>query len=146
MERLFNGIVHLLNGICQATGFTYEEINILAYTLLIPGTWWLICWLRCRRWHVLWLLHIGAPILYYFKRKPLAAASVHFYKANTDALMWMAKEDESEYIRISIWVGVVAPALFYLALLLLPKRFVLPFYICLILGNLLWYAWVLCRF
>ncbi len=146
MPDLFNGIVQLLNSFCRATGLSYYEVNILLYTFIIPASWWALTWWRVRRLHWIWLLHIGTPLLYYAEKERLVYFSQRFYEANTAALMHLSKDNEGQYIRISLLLGVAVPLLLYALLLLLPKPWLLRFYLLLLAGNVCWYLWALSCF
>ncbi|MBK6997190.1 MAG: hypothetical protein KA138_04210 [Saprospiraceae bacterium] len=141
MSEIFNAIVQLLNEVCHSTGLSYFEINILLYTFFIPATWWAIVWWRLRKWPWLWLFHLGAPLIYYYEKENLAHFSERFYDSNTQALLWLGNGDEVGYIQVSIFVGIVLPAMIYLSLWLIPNRVLTLLYAGLMVGNLSWYAW-----
>lgn len=142
MTDLFNAIVHLLNATCRATGLSYYEINILIYTFLIPATWWVIVWLRMRKFHWLWLVHLGLPLCYWLEKEKLKGFSAQFYIKNTDALLQLGGGTEAGYVQVSIIVGLLIPVLIYLALWLIPKQWLIGLYLFLIAGNIVWYIWV----
>lgn len=141
MSSLFDAVVQLLQAVCRATGLSYFEINILLYTFFVPATWWAVVWLRLRKWHGLWLLHLGAPVFYCVRKEGFENFSERFYTANTEALLWLGGGEEMGYVRVSILVGIVVPALIYLVLWLAPKRFLPLLYLGLMVGNAAWYAW-----
>ena len=141
-ETLFNAIVEALEAICAATGLTYAEINILIYCGFIPATWFGIVYLRRRRWVWLLALHLLAPAVYYWGKKSVVGRSKFFYDANIRALEQLGASTGWGYVGISVVVGVVVPALIYLPLFTLPKRWLLGYYLALIIGNLAWYLWV----
>ena len=145
MSEIFDAVVQLLNAVCRATGLSYFEINILLYTFFIPATWWAMVWWRLQKWPWLWLLHLGAPLIFYLERETLGDYSERFYHANTQALLWLGGGEEMGYVRVSILVGIVLPALIYLSLWLVPKRLLAILYIGLIAGNLAWYFWACFR-
>jgi uncharacterized SAM-binding protein YcdF (DUF218 family) len=146
MGALFDAVVRFLLDICQETGLSYSEINILIYTFLIPASWWGIVWGRLRVWPWLWVLHLGLPVLYYLERERLAEYSAQFYKANTEAILWLGGGTEWGYIQWSILIGIITPAIIYLALWLSPQRALKPLYLGLIAGNFAWYLWTWLRF
>ncbi len=146
MVNLFNDIVRAFNMICRSTGLSYYELNILVYVFFIPLTWWAIAWWRRRRWHWVWLAHLGTPLAYYLAKERLERFSEIFYNANVAALWLLGGNTDAGYIRISIIAGVALPALIYLNLLLIPGRWVLQLYIVLLLINAGWYGWVLTQF
>ena len=139
---LFNAIVHLLNAVCRVTGLRYVEINILIYTFLIPTTWWAMVWLRLRRFHAWWLVHLVPAAFYLAEKERLAQMSDLFYEKNTAALLCLGGGSDAGYIRVSVLVGVLIPAVIYGLLWLAPKRWLLALYGGLLAGNLLWYCLV----
>lgn len=146
MGDIFNAIVGGFNAICRETGLSYFELNVMVYVFFIPATWWLIAWARQRRWHWVWLVHLGAPLGYYLGKERLEHFSEAFYNANVAALWFLGGDTDAGYVSVSIVAGVILPALIYLNLLLIPRRWVLQLYILLLLINAGWYAWVLTRF
>jgi len=146
LNDLFYAIVHLLNAVCRVTGLRYTEINILIYTFLIPATWWAVTWLRLRRYHVLWLAHIAPTVFYFLEKERLARLSDLFYEKNTAALLHLGGGGDVGYIRVSVLVGVLIPAVIYLLLWLAPKRWLMPLYCALLVGNAAWYVWVVLKF
>lgn len=145
MGDLFDTIVRLFLGICQATGLSYSEINILIYTFLIPASWWAIVWGRLRIWPWIWALHLGIPALYYLERERLTEFSAQFYKVNTEAILWLGGGTEWGYIQWSILIGILVPAMLYLALWFTPKRVLKALYLGLISGDFAWYVWTWLR-
>ena len=141
MAEIFDAVVRLLNAICRATGLSYYEINIMIYTFFIPASWWAIVWWRLKKWPWIWIIHLGVPLLYYFCRDRLIGLSEQFYDANTEALLWLGQNEATGYVQVSILVGIILPALIYLSLWLVPKRYLNAVYIGLIFGNLIWYGW-----
>lgn len=145
-DGLFNAIVEILQILCVATGLTYSEINILVYSGIVPATWFGIVYLRQRRRLWLLVLHLLMPMVYYFKKRPLAEISEKFYAANIRALDWLAGATDLDYVGISLVIGVVVPILIYVVLCCVSKRWVFGCYMVLIAGNLGWYFWVMRAF
>lgn len=143
MNDLFNAIVDLFYKISHTIGLPYHELNILIYTFLIPGTWWLIVWLRMRRLLGMALLHMALPLFHYVQT---AQHSRRFYDANVAALWYLGGNTNAGYIAISLVAGVVFPILIYFALFLVPKKWLIQTYFAMLLINMAWYAWVLTRF
>lgn len=141
MSEIFDAIVQVLNGVCRATGLSYFEINILLYTFIIPATWWAIVWWRIRKYAWLWLFHLVLPFLYYLGKEKLEGFSERFYDSNTQALLWLGGGEALGYVRVSIFVGILLPALIYLSLWVAPKRLLIGLYLGLMVGNLAWYFW-----
>ncbi len=83
------------------------------------------------------------PLVYYLAKQPLAEWSEEFYDANIRALNWLAETTGWGYIGISLVIGVVVPILVYMVLWSVPKRWLLGCYLGLMVGNLVWYIWVL---
>lgn len=146
MDALFNDIVRLLYYICDKTGLSYEEINILIYCLLVPASWYLIVWLRRKKGVLLFWVHLLLPVLYYVERQKCTTFSERFYNSNIAALEYLGKMYKTGYVGISLLIGIAAPVLLYALLLFAPKRFLLWVYGSFIGLNMLYYVWVLNRF
>lgn len=143
MNVFFDAIVDLLLSVCRSTGLAYPEVNMLIYCGIIPASWALVVWCRQRRYWWLFILHISLIMLYLQNRRPLSGFSRRFYDGNIAALEWGANAFDIGYIGISLLTGIVFPVLIY-AFLLIPSRRWAPFvYLTLLLGNLVYYGWVL---
>ncbi len=143
MTHLFNAVVDLFNYLSGRMGLPYHELNILIYTFLVPATWWAIVWWRMQRLLGIALLHMALPLFHYVQT---AQHSIRFYNANIAALLYLGGNTEEGYINVSIVAGIVLPALIYLALLFVPKRWLIQLYFALLLANMAWYTWALTRF
>lgn len=143
MTHLFNAVVDLFNYLSGRMGLPYHELNILIYTFLVPATWWAIVWWRMQRLLGIALLHMALPLFHYVQT---AQHSIRFYNANVAALLYLGGNTEEGYIKVSIVAGIVLPALIYLTLLFVPKRWLVQLYFALLLANMAWYTWALTRF
>jgi hypothetical protein len=144
MQSIFNFFVIVFQDLSRQLDLSYEAFNILIYCLLVPATWISIVWLRTRKGTPLLIAHWLAPIVFYLLRQPLYNASIQFYNANVTALDWWGQKSAWGYVGVSVFIGVLIPVLIYGALLLLPKRWVMGYYVFLMVVSLGYYGWV-CR-
>ncbi|MEI6410961.1 MAG: hypothetical protein WCR52_16360 [Bacteroidota bacterium] len=144
MQSIFNFFVIVFQDLSQRMGLTYEAFNILIYCLLVPATWISIVLLRTRKGILPFLLHWLAPIAFWWFRRPLKEISIQFYNANVMALDWWGQKSAWGYVGVSVLIGVLIPVLIYGALLLLPRRWVMGYYVFLMVVSLGYYGWV-CR-
>jgi len=145
MQSIFNFFVIVFQDLSQRLDLSYEAFNILIYCLLVPATWISIVLLRTRKGVLLFLLHWVALIGFWWFRKQIREMSIQFYNANVTALDWWGQKSAWGYVGVSVFIGVLIPVLIYGALLLLPKRWVMGYYMVLMIGSLSYYTWV-CRY
>lgn len=146
MNALFDAIVQALYYVCDKSGLSYPEINILIYCLLIPASWMLIVWLRSKRGALALMIHLLLPVLYYFERQHFISFSRQFYSSNISALEWLGEKYKTGYVGVSLVAGVLFPVLMYGLLFVMPKRYLLWVYSSFIVMNAIYYTWVLVRF
>ncbi|MCC3157505.1 hypothetical protein LJ737_09660 [Hymenobacter sp. 15J16-1T3B] len=127
MQQLFDDIVRVFVATCRATGLSYPELNILVYCLLTPLSWLLV--LALRRPRLGGPLVLGAALLVgalTMARRRFAPLSRWFYDYNIRVLELAGRYTGLGYVKVSLLVGVVVPAVALLLLLLVPRRAVLP--------------------
>ena len=123
MNKLFYDIVKLFKWICTQTGLTYEELNILVYCMLVPLSWFLIAFLRTRKYWIVLFINILAIVLFGFYRKQFPTFSNTFYNKNIQFLELLGGKTLQGYIVVSLIIGLVSPFLMYLFLFMIRKKY-----------------------
>ena len=115
INRIFNFVAQSLHQFARATGFTYNQINILVYYFFIPFTWLMMLdgifgvhylklgfgvfcfgfWVGCRdfRSYADWAFYKSVDFLNYFNRFG------------------------SNYYKSSVWICVAVPVFIYVLLI-----------------------------
>lgn len=131
VRALFQEIVILFTNGAALVGITYALLNIWVYCLFVPWTWCAVAAFRLRS------VRLAAAGTGFFAAglavTRLLSESVvqRFYDHQIRFLELLSSDDESGYVRLSLVIGVAAPAFLYAMLGFVPRRFLLPMYLVL---------------
>lgn len=146
MQSIFNFFVIAFQEASRLLDLSYEAFNILIYCLLVPLSWALLVWGRTRRYEAPVFLHAAAIPVFWVLRVRLFDVCIEFYNAQVTALDWWGRLTDWGYVGVSVFIGVLVPVLIYGLLVFLPKRFVFPYYLFLMVVSWGYYAWVWVNF
>jgi hypothetical protein len=117
MQTVFNMVAHGLHWLAAATGFTYNEINIIAYYILLPFVY--IALLdRILHRHLLKIAYAIAWLAVLCLVKDFSAFSDRLFQRSVDFLR-MFSAVGLDYVVASVVICVILPALALAVLLLL---------------------------
>lgn len=116
MNPLFNAVAHTLNGIASVTGFTYNEINIIAYYLILPFVYVALLD-RIIRKHTLKIVYVATWTVILCLIKDFAAFSNSLFKGSVDFLRRFSHIG-LDYVSASVVICVILPGIVFVALLL----------------------------
>ena len=115
MNPIFYVVAHALNWIASVTGFTYNEINIIAYYIILPFVY-VALMDRILRKHILKIMYIVAWIGVLCLVKDFGAFSNALFDASVDFLL-MFSHVGLNYVSASVVICVILPAIVFVALL-----------------------------
>ncbi|MEI8376335.1 MAG: hypothetical protein WCJ35_26250 [Planctomycetota bacterium] len=114
MNIVFWIVASLLNGIAEITGFTYNEVNIIAYYIVLPFAYVVLAD-RILKKHVLKILYVVGVSICLMLIKDFNAFSDWLFQKSADFLLsfqflgW-------NYIVSSVLICVVFPAIVFIVM------------------------------
>ena len=117
MNPVFNAVAQTLNWIASVTGFTYNEINIIAYYIILPFVHVALID-RIMHKHILKIIYVVAWTGALCLIKDFAAFSNSLFNGSVDFLL-MFSHVGLDYVSASVVICVVLPGIAFVALLLL---------------------------
>jgi|SRR5882724_277846 len=117
MNPVFNIVAQTLNWIASVTGFTYNEINIIAYYIILPFVYVALID-RIMHKHILKVIYVVAWTGALCLTKDFAAFSNPLFNGSVDFLL-MFSHVGLDYVSASVVICVVLPGIAFVALLLL---------------------------
>jgi len=116
MNPVFNAVAQTLNWIASVTGFTYNEINIIAYYIILPFVYVALID-RILHKHILKIIYVVAWTGVLCLIKDFAAFSNFLFKGSVDFLL-MFSHVGLDYVSASVVTCVILPGIAFVALLL----------------------------
>jgi len=114
MNLVFQIVAGSLNWIASATGFTYNEINIIAYFIILPFVYVALIDRILKR-HFLKVAYIVAWVVLILFIKDFRAFSDVLFKYSVDFLLLFGRVGLN-YVAASVVICVVLPGLVFAAL------------------------------
>jgi hypothetical protein len=115
MNPVFYIVAHTLNWIASVTGFTYNEINIIAYYIILPFVYVALID-RILRKHILKITYVVAWIGVFCLVKDCGAFSNTLFDASVDFLL-MFSHVGLNYVAASVVICVILPGIAFVSLL-----------------------------
>ena len=115
MNPVFYVVAHTLNWVAFMTGFTYNEINIIAYYIILPFVYAALID-RILRKHILKIIYVVAWAGALCLIKDFGAFSNSLFNASVDFLL-MFSHVGLNYVSASVVICVILPGIVFLALL-----------------------------
>jgi len=115
MNLVFQIVAVSLNWIASVTGFTYNEINIIAYYIILPFVYVALID-RILRKHILKIAYVVAWIGVLCLVKDFGAFSNALFDASVDFLL-MFSHVGLNYVSASVVICVILPGIVFMALL-----------------------------
>ena len=121
MNPLFNAVARTLDWIASVTGFTYNEINIIAYYIVIPFVY-VVLLDRIIHKHVLKIAYTFVWVAILVVIRNFSEFCDALFKVSVDFLL-MFSAVGLDYVAASVVICVILPALVFAVLLLMafPK-------------------------
>lgn len=118
IKSIFTLVANSLSGFGQKCGFTYNEVNILVYYLLIPLSWCIMldCWIGLPVTSIALLL-IWSGIFIATRHNFRQWCDMRF-RDSVDFLNWFNRWG-GNYILNSVIICVLIPLLIYIGLIIL---------------------------
>ena len=109
MNTVFQIVYSLLKWSAEITGFTYNEVNIIAYYILLPFAYVVLAD-KILKQHVLKIMYVAAITIILFTIKDFTAFSNWLFQKSVDFLLSFEVLGWN-YIVASVLICVVFPAL-----------------------------------
>ena len=116
MNLVFHVVAVSLNWIASVTGFSYNEINIIAYYIILPFVFVALID-RILRKHILKIIYVVAWIGVLSAVKDFAAFSNSLFDASVDFLL-MFSHVGLNYVSASVVICVILPGIVFVVVLL----------------------------
>ncbi len=116
MNLIFYVVAQSLNWIASLTGFTYNEINIIAYYILLPFIY-VVLLDRIMRTHVLKVLYVLAWASVLYLTGNFSEFSDSLFESSANFLLLFSAVG-LDYVAASVVICVILPALVFVVLLL----------------------------
>ena len=116
MNSIFTIVALTLDFIGSVTGFTYREINIIAYYIVLPFVYVALVDRIIHR-HILKIIYALSWTVAVLLIRDFKAFSDTFFSASVDFLLWFSHVG-LDYIAASVVICVILPAIALMALLL----------------------------
>ena len=117
MNPLFNAVARTLNWIASVTGFTYNEINIIAYYIVIPFVY-VVLLDRIIHKHVLKIAYIFVWVTILVAIRNFSEFCDVLFKVSVDFLLKFSAVG-LDYVAASVVICVILPAMVFAVLLLM---------------------------
>lgn len=121
MNPLFNAVARTLDWVASVTGFTYNEINIIAYYIVLPFVY-VVLLDRIIHKHVLKIAYVLVCAAILGSVRNFSAFCDVLFKVSVDFLLLFSAVG-LDYVAASVVICVILPAMVFVALLLVafPK-------------------------
>lgn len=121
MNPVFNAVARTLDWIASVTGFTYSEINIIAYYIVLPFVY-VVLLDRIIHKHVLKLAYVLVWAVILLVVRDFSAFCDTLFKVSVDFLLLFSAAG-LDYVAASVVICVILPAMVFAVLLLVafPK-------------------------
>jgi hypothetical protein len=121
MNPIFNAVAQTLYWIAAVTGFTYNEINIIVYYIILPFIYVALVD-RILRKHILKIIYVVAWAGVLCIVKDFNAFSNTLFNGSVDFLLWFSHVGLN-YVSASVVICVLLPMIVFVVLLLVafPK-------------------------
>ena len=116
MSLIFNIVALTLDLIGSVTGFTYKEINIIAYYIILPFIYVALVDRIIHR-HILKIIYALAWLVALLLIRNFKAFSDALFASSVDFLLWFSHVG-LDYVAASVVICVVLPSIALVALLL----------------------------
>jgi hypothetical protein len=116
IDKIFKIVQETIEWLGKLTGFTYNEMNIIMYFLVIPFTW--LCMLDYI--FSIHYLKIGFGIItlgFYFGCRDFKNYSDQLFYKSVDFIGYFNRFG-SNYYKSSVWICVAIPILIYICLII----------------------------
>lgn len=115
MSGLFQIVYLLLKGISELTGFSYNEINIIVYYIILP---FIYIWLADKIWkkHVLKIAYIVLVTIFLIRIPDFESFSNWLFARSVDFLNSFGFLGWN-YVEASVWICVILPGIVLLIML-----------------------------
>ncbi|SNR16749.1 conserved membrane protein of unknown function [Tenacibaculum jejuense] len=120
MDKIFKWIYELLKWLAKITGFSYNEINVIVYYIIIPSLFLYLLSRIVKNYTIIlsFLVFIFTTLLFI---KNFKLFSDHLFKKSVNFLNWF-QIIGLNYIQASVIICVFIPFLIILILLLYRKK------------------------
>jgi len=115
MNLVFQIVAGILNGIALVTGFTYNEINIIAYYIILPFVYVALVDRIIKR-HYLKIAYVAIWVVALILIPDFKAFSDLLFKLSVDFLLFFGRVG-LDYVAASVVICVILPGLVLVALL-----------------------------
>lgn len=120
METIFDTIYKLLKWISNLTGFTYREINIITYFMIIPSLFFYLMSKIYRNKYII-LIFLGLITIITLFIPDFESFSDKLFDISVRFLLWF-KHIGLNYVEASVVICVILPILILILLFYLKKR------------------------
>ena len=117
MNPVFNAVARTLDWIASVTGFTYNEINIIAYYIFIPFVY-VVLLDRIIHKHVLKIAYIFVWVAILVAIRNFSEFCDVLFKVSVDFLLKFSAVG-LDYVAASVVICVILPAMVFAVLLLM---------------------------
>lgn len=117
MNPVFNAVARTLDWVASVTGFTYNEINIIAYYIVLPFVY-VVLLDRIFHKHVLKITYVLGWTAILVAVRNFSSFCDVLFKASVDFLL-MFSAVGLDYVAASVVICVILPAMVFVALLLI---------------------------
>jgi hypothetical protein len=111
MNTVFHIVYSILMAISEITGFTYNEVNVIAYYIVLPFAYVILAD-KILKIHVLKILYVGAIAAALFFIKDFSEFSDWLFQASVDFLLSFEIFGWS-YVVSSVFICVIFPAIVF---------------------------------
>jgi hypothetical protein len=121
MNPIFHAVAQTLYWIAAVTGFTYNEINLIAYYIILPFVYVALVD-RIFHKHILKIIYVVAWVAMLCLVKDFSAFSNTLFNGSVDFLLWFSHFGLN-YVSASVVICVLLPMIVFIVLLLVafPK-------------------------
>lgn len=113
-DRIFQFVYSLLMRIAELTGFSYNEINIIAYYIVLPFAY-IILLDRILKTHALKILYVTGITAALFLIGDFSTFSDRLFRKSVDFLLWFEILGWN-YVVSSVLICVVFPVIVFIAM------------------------------
>ncbi len=117
IDKCFKFVADILYKIAEATGRTYNEINIIVYYLIVPLTWTVMIDFLIKKPITTTLLILAWVTIFILHHNDFRHWCDWAFKKSVDFLLWF-KRIGWNYIVSSVIICVFVPLIIYVALII----------------------------
>lgn len=122
ISKCFQIVATALYRIAQATGMTYNEINIIIYYLIVPLTWTVMIDFLIKKPITTSLLLLAWAVLFIVHRNDFRQWCDWVFQKSVDFLLWF-KRIGWDYILSSVIICVLVPIIIYAILIIILIKY-----------------------